>query len=78
MRILNNDEVKLCTEQFEKLLTSDIDISDLFCTLDSILYEYADYIIGNGNSCPTKNQAENLYYLKKLRDVLIYDNKEKL
>lgn len=78
MRILNNDETKLCAERFEKMLTSDIDISDLFYRLDSILYEYADYTIGNGTSCPTNDQAENLYYLKKLRDIFMDNNKEKL
>lgn len=71
MRVLNNDETKSCIEQFENLITREANISALFGVLDTVLYEYTDYILNDGHSCPTGDQAENVFYIKKIRDLFM-------
>jgi hypothetical protein len=77
MRILNNNEKKLCVTRFEELISKDIDMCDMFSVLDAVMYEYINFILRDDASCPTDNQSENLYYLKKLRDIFT-DNKKSI
>jgi len=72
-RILNNEEAKLCAERFEELIESHISPDDLFHVLDSVLCEYAYYIMKSERPA-TEDQAVNIYWLKCLRDIFIQND----
>lgn len=75
MRILDNKnnkdlkDVKLCVERFETMITNDISMNDIFEILDDIMYDYARYSIND--NVESNIVLDNLFYLKRLRDLFV-------
>ena len=74
MKLSNNKkDIPFLLDKFSSLLDNQIDARDIFWILDSIMHKYSMYIIEN-NEPPNDSDAEELYYLKILRNLFVLEN----
>lgn len=77
MRILDKKETSLCVERFKDFIENWADVETLFETLDNVMSEWVRYKLNDSGFCGESNgQADSdFYYLKKLRDIFLTDEK---
>lgn len=57
-------------QPMNEFLTKDVYANDLAKIIDRIELKYALYILRDTNNCPGEEEAEEIYFLRRVRDIL--------
>lgn len=74
MRTINQKsehEISQCVDKFRVLITNEVTVSDLFTCIDDVIYNYTIHAIDNSGCCIPDKLSDQLYYLKRIRDLLL-------
>lgn len=65
------ERIDNCIERFRNLIVEHIDMADLHDRIDDVMIQYAVYSMRDRDTGNDKeSEANNIYFLKMLRDIL--------
>lgn len=68
---LEKNQIQEITDKFQNLITVEVVAADISNTLDDVIFKYTQYLLEDEEACGANEEAaEQLYFLKLLRDVL--------